>query len=147
MTTSKSLGENSVAVGRTLRQSSQAEMDSALAVLTAHKGAWARMDISGRIALLDQIKQDLPRIEKRWILAGLAAKEANPETMAEGEEWYSVTVVYRSIRFLRKALQDIARWGKPRIPGKVATRSNGQVVAQVVPSDWKEKMALPGMRA
>ena len=80
MTTSKSQSETGVAVGGTLRRSSQAEMDGALAVLAAHKDAWARMDISGRIALLDQIKQDLPRIEKRWILAGLAAKEANPES-------------------------------------------------------------------
>ena len=121
-------------------------MDGALAVLTAHKDAWAKMDIHERIALLDQIKQDLPRIEKRWISAGLAAKEAS-RAMAEGEEWYSVTVVYRSIRFLRKALQDIIRFGKPKIPGKVATRSNGQIVAQVVPNDWKEKVALPGIRA
>lgn len=123
------------------------EMDKALAVLTAHKDAWAMMDIPGRIALLDQIKQDLPKVEKRWIAASMAAKGAISETMAEGEEWCSLTVTYRNIRFLRKALQDIIQFGKPKIPGKVTTRSNGQVVAQVMPYDWKEKLAFPGMRA
>ncbi len=147
MTTNKLSSENSAPMSKTLQPSSQAEMDQALAVLTAHKDAWALMDVPSRIALLDQIKQDLPKVEKRWIEAGLAAKGGVTETMAEGEEWYSVTVTYRTIRFLRKALQDIIQYGKPKIPGKVTTRSNGQVVAQVVPYDWKETLALPGMRA
>jgi acyl-CoA reductase-like NAD-dependent aldehyde dehydrogenase len=127
--------------------SSQSEMDQALTVLTVHKNDWAMMDIPGRIALLDQIKQDLLKVENRWITAGMTAKGARPETMAEGEEWWSLTMIYRQIRFLRKALEDIARFGKPQIPGKVTTRPNGQVVAQVVPSDWREQFALPGVRA
>jgi hypothetical protein len=147
MATNKSSNEDNTSVGKQVQPSSRAEMDQALAVLTAHKDAWALMDIPGRIELLDQIKQDLPKVEKRWIAATLAAKEAQIETFGEGVEWYSITVVYRSIRFLRKALQDIIRFGKPKIPGKVTTRPNGQVVAQVVPYDLKEALALPGMRA
>lgn len=147
MTPNNSSKENSASVGKPIKPSSQAEIDQALAVLTAHKDVWAKMDVPSRIALLDQIKQDLPKVEKRWVEAGLAAKGGVTETMAEGEEWYSVTVTYRTIRFLRNALQDIVQYGKPKIPGKVTTRSNGQVVAQVVPYDWKEALALPGMHA
>jgi acyl-CoA reductase-like NAD-dependent aldehyde dehydrogenase len=139
--------ENSASVDKTIQSSSQAEMNQALAILTNHKDAWVMMDIPGRIALLDQVKQDLLKVEKRWIAACMAAKGAVSETMAEGEEWYSITVTYRNIRFLRKALQDILQFGKPKIPGKVTTRANGQVVAQVVPYDTKEQMALPGMHA
>jgi hypothetical protein len=65
MATSKSVNANNTSRGMMLQPSSQAEMDKALAVLTAHKDAWALMDIPGRIALLDQIKQDLPKVEKR----------------------------------------------------------------------------------
>ena len=147
MTPNNSSKESSASVGKTIQPSSQAEMDRALAVLTAQKDVWAKMDIHGRIALLDQIKQDLPKVEKRWVEAGLAAKGGVTKTMAEGEEWYSVTVTYRTIRFLRNALQDIIQYGKPKIHGKVTTRSNGQVVAQVVPYDLKEALALPGMHA
>jgi hypothetical protein len=43
--------------------SSQSEMDQALTVLTAHKNDWAMMDIPGRIALIDQIKQDLSKVD------------------------------------------------------------------------------------
>ncbi len=147
MTTIHTFMENNVTVNETIQPSTTVDMDRALEVLTAHKDAWAMLDIPGRIALLDQIKQDLPRVEKRWIAACMAAKGAVAETMAEGEEWYSITTTYRNIRFLRKALQDIMRFGKPKIPGKVTTRANGQVVAQVVPYDWKEHLALPGIRA
>lgn len=147
MATNKVSRENSKSMSKALQPSSQAEMDQALAVLSAHKDAWAMMDIPGRIALLDQIKQDMPKVEKRWIAAGMAAKENQPETYGEGEEWYSITVIYRYIRILRKALQDILQFGKPKIPGKLSTRPNGQVVAQVVPYDLKEAMALPGIRA
>ena len=130
-----------------LRPSSRAEMDEALTVLTAHKGAWATMDIPGRIQLLDRIMQDVPAVEERWLAASMAAKGNRPETFAAAVDWYSITVVYRYIRFVRKALQDILEYGKPRIPGKVTTRANGQVAAQVVPYDWKEAAALPGIRA
>jgi len=147
MATNKLSNENSMSVGKTLQPSSQAEVDQALAILTAHKDAWAKMDIPGRIALLDQIKQDMPGVEERWLAAGMSAKENQPETYGAGVEWYSMTVIYRYIRFLRKALQDILQYGKPKIPGKVSTRANGQVVVQVVPYDWKEASALPGMHA
>lgn len=147
MTPNNSSKENSASVGKTIQPSSQAEMDQALTVLTAHKDAWAKMDIPGRIELLDQIMQDMPGVEERWLAAGMSAKENQTETYGAGVEWYSITVTYRYIRFLRKALQDILQYGKPKIPGKISTRANGQVVAQVVPYDWKEASALPGIRA
>jgi hypothetical protein len=147
MATTRHLEEQMASVVKTMAPSSQAEMDQALSILTTHKNDWAMLDIPGRIALLDQIKQDLSKVENRWITAGMAAKETQAETMAEGEEWWNLILVYRQLRFLRKALQDIAQFGKPQIPGKVTTRPNGQVVAQVVPSDSKEQFALPGVRA
>ena len=147
MATSKASHENNASSGKTLPPSSQAEIDRALVVLTANKDVWAMMDIPGRIALLDQIKQDIPKVEKRWIAASLIARGANPGSMAEGNEWGNITTVYRQINFLRKALQDIVRFGKPQIPGKITTRPNGPVVAQVMPYDWKEKLALAGIRA
>ena len=147
MTTNKLSSENSTPMSKTLQPSSQAEMDQALAVLTAHKDTWVKMDIPGRIALLDQIKQDMSKVEKRIVAAGVEAKEYQPDTFDVFVDHYSITHIYRYIRFLRKALQDILQFGKPKIPGKVSTRSNGQVVAQVMPYDWKEASALPGMRA
>jgi acyl-CoA reductase-like NAD-dependent aldehyde dehydrogenase len=148
MATNKHSQENEMsAVNKTMPPTSQVEMDRLLAVLTAHKAAWAVMDIPGRIALLDQIKLDLSKVEERWVAVALMTKGANAETLTEGVERVSFIWAYRQIRFVRKALQDIARFGKPQIPGKITTRPNGQVVAQVMPYDWKEQLALSGVRA
>jgi acyl-CoA reductase-like NAD-dependent aldehyde dehydrogenase len=147
MSTTKHFEEQLAAPVKPIAPSSQAEMDQALAVLTTHKNDWANMDIPGRIALLDQMKQDLSKVEKRWITEAMATKDAHAETLAEGEEWWNLMLVYRHLPFLRKALQDIAQFGKPQIPGKVTTRPNGQVIAQVVPYNGKEQFALPGIRA
>jgi len=139
--------QNSDLSNKKLPPSSQAEIDKALAVLSANKDAWATMNILGRIALLDQIKQDTSKIEDRWLAAAIAAKESQPETYGSAVEWYSMTMIYRYIRVIRKAFEDILQYGKPKIPGKVSTRANGQVVAQVMPYDWKEASALPGIHA
>ena len=77
----------------------------------------ATMDIPGRIALLDQIKQDMSKVEKRIVAAGVEAKEYQPETFDVFVDHYSITHIYRYIRFVRKALQDILQFGKPKIPG------------------------------
>ena len=147
MATTKHFEEPAASTVKAIPPSSQNEMDQALNTLTTHKDEWAQLDIAGRIALLDQMKQDFSRVEMRWITACMAAKGTHAETMAEGEEWWSLNLVYRQIRFLRKALQDIARFGKPKIPGRVTTLPKGQVVAQVVPYDWKEQFAIPGVKA
>lgn len=147
MESGKSFNRTNESAGTTLEPNSADEIDRALDVLTVHKDAWALMDIPNRITILDQIRHDLQKFEKRWIEASLAAKGTHYETMGEAEEWAGISVVYRQIRLLKKALSDIALYGNPKIPGKVTTRANGQVVAQVVPTDWKEKLALPGMRA
>ena len=147
MATNKSFEENAASVVKPLPPSSQAEMDRALGVLSAHKDAWAMIAIPDRIALLDLVKADLPGIEKRWILADLAARDAKMETLAEGEEWIMFSLIYKQIRALRQSLEDIARFGAPRIPGKISMRPNGQIVVLVHPSDWKEKISLSGMHA
>lgn len=142
-----SASENEDSLVRDMPPSSRTEMDQALNILSKHKDNWAKMEIEGRIALLDQIVRDLPAVEKDWIESSLAAKEGKLDTFAEAVECYSVTIVYRLIHLLKNALSDISRHGKPRIPGKVSKRPDGQVVAQVVPHDWKEALALPGIRA
>ena len=138
--------ENSRSHIDTINPSSQEEIDYSLNILKNNKDAWTQLDTTARITILDQIKDDLHKCEKEWVAASMAAKNLEYETMGEAEEWAGVTIAYRQIRFLRKSLKDIIRFGQPKISGKLTTRSNGQVVAQVIPFDWKEKIALPGIK-
>lgn len=122
-------------------------MDRALAVLSAHKDEWARLAVAERIALIDQLKVGMRLVEERWVQRSMQAKGAAPRTLAEGEEWATLSLVYRALKFLRASLTDIKNGDLPHIPGQVSRRANGRLVAQVLPANVYERFALPGFRA
>ena len=51
------------------------------------------------------------------------------------------------MRLYRQSLIDIQQTGNPRIPGAVSKRDNGQLVAQVFPQTWYDKLSMLGVRA
>lgn len=128
-------------------ETSRADLESALSVLQANKQRWAALSVTERIEVLDQIHADLPSVEKRWVAAGMAAKGSRPNTMAEGEEWFALSVMYRYVRYLRKSLVDIQRFGQPHLPGKVCWKAAGQFHIDVIPQNWHDRLALLGIRA
>jgi acyl-CoA reductase-like NAD-dependent aldehyde dehydrogenase len=123
------------------------ELDRALETLSANKDEWARLPIAERIALLDAIKVGFGRVEQRWVNASLAAKGARSETMAEGEEWVTLTVTYRLLGYLRKALRDIEKHGQPHLPGRVCWKDAGRWTVNVFPQNLRDRMAMPGIHA
>lgn len=132
---------------RSVAATSPAELDAALVTLQASKQRWADLPIAERIAILDQIHTDMRGVEERWVAAGMAAKGSRPATMAEGEEWFALSVMYRSMRYLRKTLADIQRFGSPRLPGKVCWKAAGQFHIDLVPANLHDRLALLGIRA
>lgn len=126
---------------------SPAGLEAALARLQAKKQEWADLPIPARIEILDQIHKELPKVEDRWVAIGMAAKGSRPRTMAEGEEWFALTVVYRQLRYLRKTLIDIQRYGQPRLPAKLCWKDAGRWRAELIPQNWQDRLALLGIRA
>ncbi len=77
----------------------------------------------------------------------MAAKGSRLETMAEGEEWFALSVMYRYLRYLRNTLADIQRYGSPRLPGKLCWKAAGEFHIDLVPQSWQDRLALLGIRA
>ncbi|QYK50786.1 MAG: aldehyde dehydrogenase [Anaerolineales bacterium] len=125
----------------------QPALDAKLSRLRAGKQAWAQLPVAARIAVLDQIVADLPAIEERWVAASLAAKGGQMGSLAEGEERFTLTVTYRLLRYLRKALVDIEKHGQPRLPGKVCWKHAGEWRLDVYPQSVKDFLALPFVQA
>ncbi len=123
---------------------SQAELDAALEALQANKERWVELEIAERIAILDEIQRDLWSVADRWIELSMAAKELPANSYGEGEEWFVLGVVFRTIRLLRQSLVDIQKHGLPQIPGSPTTRADGQVVVPVFPLDLFDKFGMPG---
>src|SRR3972149_3262458 len=125
----------------------RADLEKALDFLQAHKQEWAVLPISGRVAILDQIKKDLRRVEERWVAAGMRAKGSRPRSIGESEEWFTLTVTYRLLRYLRQWLGDIEKHGQPLLPGKLCWKEAGLWQADVFPQNWQDRLAMPGVHA
>src|SRR5690242_15443910 len=110
------------------------EMDAALQALQSHKDEWVSLPVDKRIALLDRIIKDFAAIAPRWVAACAQAKGIAADSPVLGEEWGAgLWPVLRNLRLLRQSLKEIEATGRPKIPGPLTTRPDGQVVVQVFP--------------
>ena len=95
------------------------EIDALLQTLQAQKEAWVRLEISERLAILDEIVRDLYQVKNRWVRAELEAKRLPSQTLGEAEEWALLATVFRAVRKLRESLFEIQQRGRPKIPGSL----------------------------
>jgi acyl-CoA reductase-like NAD-dependent aldehyde dehydrogenase len=136
------------ALAGSMPPSTQEAMDSAVQTLQEKKNAWVAVSVRERIALVDRLITDCAAIAERWVAACLQGKRIPADAPAANEEW--LTGPYLTIKCLsqlRQALADIETHGRPRIPGPVTTRPDGQVVAQVFPYTSYDKLFYSGVRA
>lgn len=120
-------------------------IDKALAELSDHADEWARMSIGQRISILHELLDSTLSASERWVAEACRAKRITRGTPAEGEEWLGGPVVtIRNVQLLIRTLEDIKKHGAPKLPEKAKVRSNGQVVAQVFPTDTWDKIMFTG---
>jgi acyl-CoA reductase-like NAD-dependent aldehyde dehydrogenase len=128
--------------------SSREAMDEAIRQLHARKDAWVAVPVRERIAIVDRLMHDFAAVAPRWVAACCQAKGIALDSPGASEEWGggALTLV-RHLRQTHRALGDIAREGRPRIPGPVKTRPDGQVTAGVFPQTGYEKILFTGLTA
>lgn len=123
----------------------QIDLDQALAVLHEHKDAWVATAIDRRIALLAAIRQRMAAVGERWVGAILAAKGTTDNAFGAGEDWANYALALRWMRLLQRSLQEIQRMGRPRLPGNVTTRQDGQVAVRIFPQTLFDRMLFMGV--
>ena len=130
------------------RVSSREEMVTAVAVLQENKGAWTAVTVRERRALLAELSRGFLAVAERWAALGVEAEGLDPEQPASGEEaLVGPYFILRNLRLLRESLLDIETHGRPRIPGGVRTKANGQVVARIFPIDLYDRAFYAGVTA
>lgn len=136
------------AVSGSIPPSSHETMDAAVQTLQEHKNAWVALLNRERIAILDRLINDFAAIAPRWVAASLQAKGLTEDSPIVGEEWAAgVWPVLKNLRQLRNSLSDIEAYGRPKIPGHITTRPDGQVVAQVFPQTTYDRLFFMGVTA
>jgi acyl-CoA reductase-like NAD-dependent aldehyde dehydrogenase len=121
-----------------------ADVDAAVERVAAHKKAWVDTGIPERIALLQKCLAGVGAAADGWVRDMCQVKGLSPDETLAGEEWLAgPATTARNIRMLISALRAN---GQPKLP-HVSTRSGGQLVARVLPSDLPEKLMFAGFSA
>lgn len=127
------------------RGTPKVEMDRMLDQLFQRKNEWVELTITERLEILDEIHGDLLRVKDQWIEAELVAKGNPLGSTGEAEEWVILATVFRAVRRLRRSLVEIKNRERPRIPGSLTTRPDGQVIARVFPQTFDDRALFPGV--
>jgi len=132
---------------RTQKPDWQRSIDEQVATLTAHKREWAETSIPRRVAYLLEIRGRVHAVAERWVDAGCRAKGIDPASPTAAEEWLAGPwALLYGINCYVETLRQVERHGTTRPPGKVRTRRDGQVVAEVFPADVFNRLLFNGVR-
>ena len=128
-----------------IEPSSRSSIDEALALLEDHKQEWATLEMDERIELLEHLRDGVVKVADRWMQAAMEAKGMTPGSTEEGEEWLAGPgALVKNLSLLIASLRDIDEFGVPQLPKDPYTRPDGQVVAQVFPSDGWDGLLFMG---
>lgn len=131
-----------------LPSSSRDAMDDAVRQLQGKKRAWTEVSVRDRIQILEELTTSFLGVAERWAEACIRGENLDPTHPSAAEEaLVGPYMVIRSFRLLKRSLWDIEVHGRPRIPGSVRTRENGQVVARVFPTDMWDQIFYTGVTA
>jgi hypothetical protein len=89
--------------------------------------------------------RDLMTVGERWVAVSLQEKGLPDNSIGETEEWVLFATGIRGLRLLRESLVDLRDAGRPRIPGPVTSRADGQVVARVFPRTRLDRILFRGI--
>jgi acyl-CoA reductase-like NAD-dependent aldehyde dehydrogenase len=127
------------------RKTSIGEMEHMIENLRRHKDTWVRLEIEERLAILDEIHQDLVSFQESWVAAEMEGQCIEPGSLGEAEEWVLLATTFRALNRIRKSLLEIKASGHPRISGKLWTHPDGQVVAGVYPETKIDRLLFRGV--
>jgi acyl-CoA reductase-like NAD-dependent aldehyde dehydrogenase len=125
-----------------------AGIDAAVADVRANRDAWIATTLAERVRLLDEVMHATAAVAGEWARLSALHEGLDPQDHAAAEEWLVGPYVFaRGARLHRRAIADIGRYGRPRIPGPVRPLRSGQLAARVFPVDAYDRVTYLGTTA
>jgi aldehyde dehydrogenase (NAD(P)+) len=127
---------------------STAEVDRFVSELQASKDTWAALSIEDRLGLLRRLRPRIAAVAERWVDEAVRAKGIPSGSPWAGEEWLSGPyALLTGVIALERTLGALSR-GEPPIPAKaVRSRPDGQLVVDVFPVSFYDRLLMNGVRA
>lgn len=126
--------------------SSSAELSTKLQRLRSEARTFARLPPAEKARLLRIVLSRFLELSERMVELGARAKGVDPRSELAGEEWFGGPVIsIRALRVFAEALEDVARFGAPRIePARVERLPNGRTCVRTVPHGVYDRVLYPG---
>jgi acyl-CoA reductase-like NAD-dependent aldehyde dehydrogenase len=127
----------------------QRELDARLGRLKDAAQGFARLPVSRKIELLEDVQKRLHALSGEWVAAACRAKGIGFDEPLSGEEWIAgPAVTLRNIRLLIRSLREIAERGTPIIDDKrITDLSHGAISIKVAPYDGFDAALYAGLTA
>ena len=123
------------------------DLDKAINILNTNKDNWVNLPISEKIPLFKSLSSKTSSVARDWVDAAVKAKSINVNSPLSGEEWTSGpwALIYgaESMVGTLTALDN----GKNPPIGKIRSRPDGQLVANIFPYNIYHHLLLSGIRA
>ena len=125
------------------------KLDRQIRLLQKNRQIWARLPISTKRSYVRQVLKGTLEVADAQVMAAQQAKGLAPDTPLAGEEWLTgPIIVVRNLRLLANSLKQIEATGRPQLkPSGVRTREDGQVVVDVFPMNFLDKLLFKDFRA
>ena len=123
------------------------DLDKAINILNTNKDNWVNLPISEKIPLFKSLSSKTSSVAKDWVDASVKAKSINVDSPLSGEEWTSGpwALIYGAESMVG-TLTALDRGKNPPI-GKIRSRPDGQLVANIFPYNIYHHLLLSGIRA
>jgi aldehyde dehydrogenase (NAD(P)+) len=124
-----------------------ADIDRELTQLHEAAVRWAALPVAAKIELLAAVAHNTSHLARRWTEAAAEAKGLTGTRLAGEEAISGPWALIRSLNLYITTLREIEQFGSPQVDVKrVHTRPGGQVVVDVFPTDFYDKILLNGVR-
>ena len=123
------------------------DLDKAINILNTNKNNWVNLPISEKIPLFKSLSSKTSSVAKDWVDAAVKAKSIDVDSPLSGEEWTSGP--WALIYGAESMVDTLAALDKGKNPpiGKIRSRPDGQLVANIFPYNIYHHLLLSGIRA
>ena len=122
-------------------------LDTVLTDLHSHKDEWATLPVSDRLDLLLQLREGVKEHASEWVEAAARAKNLDLSDNLVSEEWGTGPYVFTcGVNALMETLTSLKN-GETRLPKRLRTREDEQVIAQVFPDNICDSILMNGVTA
>ena len=123
-------------------------LDETVATLTQHKDEWATLAIRRKIDYLELLRDKTDEVAERWVAAAAKAKKIPADSPLVGEEWISGPwALIKGLNVLIRSLDALNQGTTTYDARAVRERADGQVVVDVFPSNFFDRLVLSGFSA